>query len=68
MSGSCGGAITAGSAAAMLMANALNPLAHEGDGLEAAVRLAGAAPAYEVDIADLDRAAASIRDLLGDRL
>ena len=60
--------ITAGSAAAMLMANALNQLAHEGDGLEAAVRLAGAAPAYDVNIADLDRAAASIRDILGDRL
>ena len=59
-------AITAGSAAAMMMANALNPLAHEGDGLEAAVRLAGAAPAFEVDVTDLDRAAASIRDLLGD--
>lgn len=56
--------VSAGSAAAMLMANALNPLAHEGDGLEAAVRLAVSVPAFEIDITDLTRAAALVRDLL----
>jgi hypothetical protein len=56
--------VSAGSAAAMLMANALNPLAHEGDGLEAAVRLAISVPAFEIDITELTRAATLVRGLL----
>ena len=55
--------ITAGSAAARLMANALNPLAHPGDGLDAAVTLVQEVPCFELDIHDLARAGREVEGL-----
>jgi hypothetical protein len=55
--------ISAGSAAARLMANALNPLAHPGDGLDVAVRLSQEVPCFELDILDLARAGREIERL-----
>jgi hypothetical protein len=55
--------ISAATAAARLMANALNPLAHPGDGLDAAVTLSQAVPCYELDILDLSRAGLEIEKL-----
>ena len=45
--------LSPGSAAARLMANALNPLAHPGDGLDAAVGLSQRVDCFEIDILDL---------------
>ena len=56
--------MSGGSAAARLMENALNPLAHGGDGLDAAVALATRVPCWEVDLTDLPSAAAALRRLL----
>ena len=55
--------ITAASAAARLMANALNPLAHPGDGLDVAVMLSQAVPCFELDIHDLAKAGREIEEL-----
>jgi hypothetical protein len=55
--------ISAASAAARLMANALNPLAHPGDGLDVAVMLSQAVPCFELDIQDLSRAGREIEGL-----
>lgn len=55
--------ISGASAAARLMANALNPLAHPGDGLDAAVTLGQAVPCYELDILDLAGAGREIEGL-----
>lgn len=56
--------MSAASAVARLMANALNPLAHPGDGLEAAVIVGETVPGYELDISDLDAASAAVDTLL----
>jgi hypothetical protein len=56
--------ITPASAVAWLMANALNPLAHPADGMDAAVALSQAAPAYELDVSDLQAASAAVKALL----
>lgn len=46
-------AISAAEAATRLYANALNPLAHGGDGLDGAIRIATARPSFELIAADL---------------
>ncbi len=51
-------------AAARLYANALNPLAHSGDGLDAALAIARAAPAYALDASDLAAAVATVQQVL----
>jgi hypothetical protein len=56
--------ITAASATTHLMANALNLLAHPADGLDAAVTLGRAAPAFELDLSDLSAAGAAVRTAL----
>lgn len=56
--------ITAASAVARLMANALNPLAHSGDGLDTAIVLSQTVPAFEVDVSDLQAASAAIKIVL----
>ena len=55
--------VSAATAAARLMANALNPLAHPGDGLDVAVTLSQAVPCFELDILDLSRAGREIEGL-----
>jgi hypothetical protein len=50
--------------AAQLLANALNPLAHEGHGLHAAVTLARRVRCYELDSADLGAACAALEHLV----
>jgi len=56
--------ITAASAVARLMAHALNPLAHPGYGLDAAVVLSQAVPCFELDVIDLQAASAAIKAVL----
>jgi hypothetical protein len=46
-------AVSAAEAATRLYANALNPLAHNGDGLEGAIRIATGRPSFELITADL---------------
>jgi hypothetical protein len=46
-------AVSAAEAATRLYANALNPLAHGGDGLDGAIRIATARPSFELITADL---------------
>jgi hypothetical protein len=55
-------------AAALLYANALNPLAHAGHGLDAAIQIAQSVPCYQLDCADLMRVGPVISDLLEPRL
>jgi len=50
--------------AAQLLANALNPLAHEGHGLNAAATLAGCVRCYELDSADLGAACAAVERIV----
>jgi hypothetical protein len=56
--------VSAGAAAIRLLAHALNPLAHAGDGLDAAVSLSRTVPSFEIDLGDLRTAAASIAAVL----
>lgn len=56
--------MSAASTVARLMANALNPLAHPSDGLEAAVIVGESVPGYELDISDLTPASAAVDTLL----
>jgi len=56
--------MTKASAVARLMAHALNPLAHPGYGLDAAVELGRARPCFELDVSDLQSAGAAIKSLL----
>lgn len=56
--------ISPASAAAWLMANALNALAHAADGLDAAVALSRAVPAYELDVSDPRAATAAITAII----
>ena len=59
--------ITAARAAARLMANALNPLAHLGDGLDVAVMLSQTVPCFELESGDLHRACAAVETILCQR-
>jgi hypothetical protein len=56
--------LSAARGAAQLLVNALNPLAHEADGLHAAVTLARAVPCYELDNANLARACPIVERIL----
>lgn len=53
--------VTAGEAAARLYANALNPLAHPGDGLDGAIQIATGSRCFELATADLTRTCALLR-------
>jgi hypothetical protein len=53
--------ISMGKAAARLLANALNPLAHHGDGLDAAIYIAQQAHCYELQVSDLTQVSSVIR-------
>jgi hypothetical protein len=55
--------VTGASAAARLFANALNPLAHASDGLDAAVAIAQAIPCFELDTSSLPQACAGLEQL-----
>ena len=57
-------AISAASGAARVMANALNLLAHDAVGLDAAVALSQAVPCFELDVTDLESAVGAVKDLL----
>lgn len=57
-------AITPARAAARLMANALNPLVHQGDGLDAAVTIGQRVPAFELESGDLRRACDAVETIL----
>jgi hypothetical protein len=56
--------MTAATAAAHVMANALNSLAHAGAGLDVAAALARAVPCYQLDSGDLRSAAQTLRKIL----
>jgi hypothetical protein len=51
-------------AVAHMMANALNRLAHPGEGLEVALRLSRELPCFELDSTDLNAACAAVRAVL----
>lgn len=57
--------INAGEAAARLLANALNPLAHRGDGLDAAIEIARHTHSVELQVAGLAETCEAIRIILG---
>jgi hypothetical protein len=59
-------AISAASGAARVMANALNLLAHDAVGIDAAVALCQAVPCFEVDVTDLESAVDGVERLLCD--
>jgi hypothetical protein len=63
-SGARAAPLSAAEAAARLYAHALNPLAHRGKGLEPAVRVARAIPAYRLDSRRLAAACRRMRDIL----
>jgi len=50
-----------------LLANALNPLCHPADGLDAALAISRSAPCYELRAAELEATGALVRATLGDR-
>ena len=56
--------VTRGEAAARLLAQALNPLAHADDGLEAASRIASAVPAFRLRTAALHATSALVKTAL----
>jgi hypothetical protein len=56
--------ISAAAGAAHALANMLNPLAHQRDGLNVAADLAQRAPCFEVNIVDLKAACAAVEDIL----
>lgn len=56
--------ISIGEAAARLLANALNPLAHHGDGLDAAIHVAQQARCFELHVADLTGVGSVMRNIL----
>ena len=58
--------IDAGEAAARLYANALNNLAHGGEGLDAAIHLTSRTPSFRLQLGDLRRAGGVIRSALED--
>jgi hypothetical protein len=46
------------------MANALNPLAHNGHGLDVAVTISRTVPSFELESGDLRRACAAVEAIL----
>lgn len=56
--------ISTGTAATRLFANALNPLAHSGSGLDAAIRIASKAECYELVVAALDESCLQVKKVL----
>jgi hypothetical protein len=56
--------ITPASAAARLMAHALNARAHPGYGLDSAIALSQAVPSFELDVTDLAAASRAIKSVL----
>jgi len=56
--------ITPARAAARLMANTLNPMAHHGHGLDVAVTIAQAIASFELDSSDLQQACNSVETIL----
>jgi len=58
--------ISASTAAAHLMSNALNGLAHPDAGLDAAITLARSVPCYELNSSDLRAACLAVRKILGE--
>ena len=56
--------ISIGEAAARLLANALNPLAHRGDGLDAAIHIAQQAHCYELHVSELTEVSSVVRKAL----
>lgn len=56
--------ISIGEAAARLLANALNPLAHHGDGLDAAIHIAQQARCFELHVAELTEVSSVVRKAL----
>lgn len=53
--------ISIGEAAARLLANALNPLAHRGDGMDAAIHIAQQARCFELHVAELAEVSSVVR-------
>jgi hypothetical protein len=53
--------ISSARAATRLMASVLNPLAHQGGGLDAALSISQAVPCFELESSDLERACAALR-------
>jgi hypothetical protein len=58
--------ITSARAAAQLMANSLNPLAHAGNGLDGALTLVQKVPCFDLDSTDLAAACAAVEAILSD--
>ncbi len=56
--------ISTGEAAARLLANGLNPLAHRGDGLDAAIHIARQAHCYELHVSALTDVSSVVRKAL----
>jgi hypothetical protein len=56
--------ITRGTAAVRLYSNALNPLAHSGEGLDAAIHIAKRSAYFELYSADLTATCKLIKDVL----
>jgi hypothetical protein len=59
--------ISSARAATRLMASVLNPLAHQGGGLDAALSISQAVPCFELETSDLERACAAMQTVLGAR-
>ena len=57
--------VNAGEAAVRLLANALNPLAHRGDGLDAAIEIARHTRSVELQVAGLAETCEAVRAILG---
>lgn len=56
--------VSTGEAAVRLLANALNPLAHHGEGLDAAIHIVQQVPCFELHVADLTKASSVVRKAL----
>jgi hypothetical protein len=57
--------ISSARAATRLMASVLNPLAHQGGGLDAALAISRAVPCFELETSDLERACVALQTVLG---
>jgi hypothetical protein len=60
----CTRQVSIGEAAIRLLANALNPLAHKGDGLDAAIHIAQQARCFELHVSDLTQVSSVVRKAL----
>jgi hypothetical protein len=59
--------VSTATAAAYLVANALNSAAHPADGLDVALRLSGAVPCFALESSDLDSACSAVGAILSPR-